>query len=423
MPRIISLRNCALVLCCTLLAVPVVSGQQAWANGTQRPVAGPVHFYFCASNQIGRGQTAYISNIFAAYQQNSKSQMESEYLKFLMKRYSYPSRNTGCFDGYRTQEEARTARQTRIEQFGQIKDKVVETPWTYSAALSDNKIHPQPMRVSPPPAQGRYTAAVQTQSRASARPPAPTTPARARANTPAAAPVRSKAALSSDAELNKAEREAEAQLLKDPNLYWRVGHEPATNSDVESTDVAAGRFLFNDGGLLDVTAACFRNGIRMLFLLSNRKGKSPEFDMYTDPSASDPSDDQMVEVRIRVDGGKVHVAKGYPEERNGELFDNYMGLIFYDRGFHQRVYDSNIHNDTTFNVMIDGAIAPLVRQKAQANADDAVATAGGPLSELLSARSIRVELPVKGYAHPVIDLNPQHKVFHQYVADCNARFK
>ncbi len=140
-----------LVLCCTLLAVPVVSGREASANGTQQPVAGPVHFYFCASNQIGVGHTAYISNIFAVSKQNSPP-IESEYLGFLKKRYAYPANQTACFDGYLTQEAVRAARQTRIDQFGQIKDKVVETPWTYSAALSENEIHPQPTRVSSPPA-------------------------------------------------------------------------------------------------------------------------------------------------------------------------------------------------------------------------------------------------------------------------------
>ena len=114
-------------------------------------LTAPVHFYFCASNQIGRGHTAYISNIFAVSKQNSPP-IENEYLGFLKKRYSYPARETACFDGYQTEEEARAARQTRIKQFDQIEDKAVETPWTYSAALSDNEIHPQPTRVPPPPA-------------------------------------------------------------------------------------------------------------------------------------------------------------------------------------------------------------------------------------------------------------------------------
>ncbi len=155
MRRISLLRDCALVLCCTLLVVPIVSGRTAQPPaapaGQGIPTQGQVHFYFCASNQIGRGHTAYISNIFAVSKQNSPP-IENEYLGFLKKRYSYPARETACFDGYQTEEEARAARQTRIKQFDQIEDKVVETPWTYSAALSDDEIHPQPTRVSPPPA-------------------------------------------------------------------------------------------------------------------------------------------------------------------------------------------------------------------------------------------------------------------------------
>ena len=155
MRRISVLRDRALVLCCTLLVVPIVSGRAAQPPaapaGQGIPTQGQVHFYFCASNQIGRGHTAYISNIFAVSKQNSPP-IENEYLGFLKKRYSYPARETACFDGYQTEEEARAARQTRIKQFDQIEDKVVETPWTYSAALSDDEIHPQPTRVSPHPA-------------------------------------------------------------------------------------------------------------------------------------------------------------------------------------------------------------------------------------------------------------------------------
>ena len=151
MRRITCLTDFALALFCMLHCVPIASGQQTSATGTPQPVAGPVHFYFCASNQIGMGHTAYISNIFAVSKQNSPP-IENEYLGFLKKRYSYPANQTACFDGYLTQEAVRAARQTRIEQFEQIKDKVVETPWTYSAALSDSEIHPQPTRVSPPPA-------------------------------------------------------------------------------------------------------------------------------------------------------------------------------------------------------------------------------------------------------------------------------
>ncbi len=145
----------AFAFSCLLLWAPPASGQQGSSTGTPHTTAasrvtGPIDFYFCLSQQIGRGHTAYISNIFAAHQQNSKSQMSSEYLIFLMKRYSYPSRNAGCFGGYRTEEAARAIRQTQIEQFGRIQDKVVETPWKYSAALSEDEIPAQQARVSPP---------------------------------------------------------------------------------------------------------------------------------------------------------------------------------------------------------------------------------------------------------------------------------
>jgi hypothetical protein len=101
------------------------------------PAKPPAHFYVCASNQIGVGHQAYISDAFAVAKQDSPP-IQAEYLLFLQKKYAYPSRDTACFDGYTTLEAAQDARQKRIEQFGNIHDPVIETHWKFSGALPIN---------------------------------------------------------------------------------------------------------------------------------------------------------------------------------------------------------------------------------------------------------------------------------------------
>ena len=125
---------------------------------------------------------------------------------------------------------------------------------------------------------------------------------------------------------------------------------------------------------------------------------------------------------VRIDGGRAHWAQAYPEEKDGKFFLNEMGFIFYDAGLHQRVYDSTLHSNTTFDVRLDGFLSAAVKAKAQADADQAVNTAAGPLSSLINARSVTADLPLQFFLPaPMVDLNPQDKVFHQYVADCNAQ--
>ena len=78
---------------------------------------------------------------------------------------------------------------------------------------------------------------------------------------------------------------------------------------------------------------------------------------------------------------------------------------------------------TTGIPAFDGLLGGIVRQSAQANAQAWQDSAAGPLSELVSARSIRIELPVTTFdPKPVLDLNPQDPALHKFVSDCNAKF-
>ncbi len=62
----------------------------------------------------------------------------------------------------------------------------------------------------------------------------------------------------------------------------------------------------------------------------------------------------------------------------------------------------------------------LIREAARAETNDAAAASGGPLTYLLNAKGIEVELSVEDWEGepPYIDLNPQHPVLHKFVTDC-----
>lgn len=72
---------------------------------------------------------------------------------------------------------------------------------------------------------------------------------------------------------------------------------------------------------------------------------------------------------------------------------------------------------------LDGLLGGIVKQTAQSNAQTWQSNSADPLSDLVNARSIRVELPVTTFdPKPLLDLNPQDPVLHKFVSDCNAKF-
>ena len=98
-------------------------------------------------------------------------------------------------------------------------------------------------------------------------------------------------------------------------------------------------------------------------------------------------------------------------------------MLFYEPGTFDRAVRDQQNSVTTGIAAFDGLLGGLVRQSAQANAQAWQDSAAGPLSDMISARSIRIELPVTTFdPKPVLDLNPQDPVLHKFVSDCNAKF-
>ena len=210
-----------------------------------------------------------------------------------------------------------------------------------------------------------------------------------------------------------------------PILGWGMKSEKDALTDEVTTKPTATRFIpGSDGklqGYVTASAYCTNNGVSVFFLAgAGDKDPVPSFPWYTDSSRDD---DQVADVRIRVDTRAVHVAQGFPQIENRQRYTNTLGLLFYEPGTFDRAVRDQQDSVTTGIPAFDGLLGGLVRQSAQANAQAWQDSAAGPLSDLVSARSIRIELPVTTFdPKPVLDLNPQDPVLHKFVSDCNAKF-
>ena len=227
--------------------------------------------------------------------------------------------------------------------------------------------------------------------------------------------------------VDQAERSVDAAFAKatNPILGWGMKSEKDALTDEVTTKPTATKFIpGTDGklqGYVTASAYCSNNGVSVFFLAgAGEKDPVPSFPWYTDSSRDD---DQVADVRIRVDTRAVHVAQGFPQIENRQRYTNTLGLLFYEPGTFDRAVRDQQNSVTTGIPAFDGLLGGLVRQSAQANAQAWQDSAAGPLSDLVSARSIRIELPVTTFdPKPVLDLNPQDPVLHKFVSDCNAKF-
>ncbi len=97
---------------------------------------------------------------------------------------------------------------------------------------------------------------------------------------------------------------------------------------------------------------------------------------------------------------------------------NDLGLLFYDAATRQRAERGAL----TGVRELDSVLGALFQQTNQRIVESWLRTTAGSLASLLTAQSIRVELPIEGLENNLeLDLNPQDKVLHALAADCNAR--
>jgi hypothetical protein len=209
-------------------------------------------------------------------------------------------------------------------------------------------------------------------------------------------------------------------------MHWHMVTKTDALSGESSTDPTALKFVAGANGklqgLVSTKAYCSRNGVSVFFLADVSDGDSkPSFPWYSDPSRGD--DEQITDVRLRVDGRAVHVAQGFPNVEGHQLYTNTLGLLFYEPHTAQRAVDDQTNRVTTGMPALDGLVAGVAKQAAQSTVQTWQSSAAGPLSDLVNARSIRVELPVTTFdPKPLLDLNPQDPVLHKFVTDCSAKF-
>jgi hypothetical protein len=239
----------------------------------------------------------------------------------------------------------------------------------------------------------------------------------------AAAAVRDNA---SDAD--KAEQNVDKSLAKltSPTMTWAMKSQKDALSDEVTTNPSSLKYVAGANGKLQgfvtTTAYCSSNGVSIFFLASaGSNDPVPTFSWYTDDSSRDG--EQIADVRLRVDERSVHVAQGFPNKDGHNLYTNTLGLLFYEPHTYERSVRDQQNNVNTGIPALDGMLGGVVKQAAQANARNWQDSSAGPLSDLINARRIRVELPVPTFdPKPVLDLNPQDPVLHKFVSECNAKF-
>lgn len=209
-------------------------------------------------------------------------------------------------------------------------------------------------------------------------------------------------------------------------FHWHMEKKTDELSGEVSTDPGSMKLIAGANGklqgLVSVRAYCSRNGVSVFFLADAGEGDpKPSFPWYADDSRG--GDEQITDVRIRVDDRSVHVAQGFPNVEGHQLYTNTMGLLFYEPHTADRAVQDQTNRVTTGLPALDGLVGGIAKQAAQSNAQTWQSNSAGPLSDLVNAHSIRVELPVTTFdPKPVLDLNPQDPVLHKFVSDCNAKF-
>jgi ankyrin repeat protein len=217
-----------------------------------------------------------------------------------------------------------------------------------------------------------------------------------------------------------------ANKASGPLFQWHMDKKTDALSGDVSTQPAATKVIAGANGkpqgFVSVAAYCSRNGVSIFFQADpGDKEPAPSFPWYSDESRGD--DEQITDVRLRVDDRPVHVAQGFPNVDGHQVYTNTLGLLFYEPHTAERAENDQVNRVTTGLPALDGLVRGAAKQAAQSNVQSWQSSAAGPLSDLVNARSIRVELPVTTFdPKPLLDLNPQDPVLHKFVTNCNAKF-
>jgi hypothetical protein len=179
-------------------------------------------------------------------------------------------------------------------------------------------------------------------------------------------------------------------------LTWQIRDVTDKMTDVTSRKALSGG-VFDDGISLEASATCDKIGVEFAFD-TFRDHKPAQFAWQEDEIA----------LRARIDGGAVRTARAKAE------YNNEVKIAFYDPAVAERLIRA-----ATPSADRDNPIAgPFNSMMGNAALNVIEAAAAGKLSELGSARSIRVELPLANGNAYVVDLNPQDHALGSIVRQC-----
>lgn len=239
--------------------------------------------------------------------------------------------------------------------------------------------------------------------------------------TPAKTPAKAGAAdLDAKTKQDLDNLEKDEKELTNPVLAWKLATKKDPRTGGSSAHPTASTFLNDDGDQIDVTASCNQNGVSVFFVLDTLADlKAPSFEWHHDPNTT--NGDPITDVHLNADG-KQHVATGYPDDDQDKLYNNSAGVFFYAPSLAQTASAARQRQSAT-GTPLDGLLGPLVKQAADAEAEQAAADSAGPVTDLLNAHSIRAYLSIVNYDdRPYVELSPQDPVLHKFVADCAAHF-
>ncbi len=271
-----------------------------------------------------------------------------------------------------------------------------------SAPPTANTTQPKPPAATPPApssrAQGTQTASAQRPG----TPPANQSGAKPAAGGPP--PTESKPP-------NFAVLKWEMKTLEDP-ATGRSSPHPSAHTFLDS----------NHYDLIDARVSCNRNGMSVFFI----NGGS-YLDLQASPLAfawyRDNYNEWASDVVVKADGVS-HTAKGFPNEESDKLYSNQLGIFFYkpDLAIQQTFATERQIRTGTGLDSLGSLFDSIVRKAAETDANDAAAKSAGPLTDLLNAKSIRVEFSLRDRNDkPYLELNPQDAVLHKFVSECASK--
>ena len=241
-------------------------------------------------------------------------------------------------------------------------------------------------------------------------------------NGPAASQAKAATSAKQQADIQKALDDLD-KIDKDsrnPVLKWELSQVKDPRVGGSSLHPVAQTFL-NDQDTIDAAVSCNQKGMSVFLKMNSyTSADAPAFVWYQD----DVEKSWVSQVQVSADG-RSHTAKAFPDEDKDKLYSNSLGIFFYKPDLaKQEAREEELQARSAFG--FDAGADLLIRPRIpaiQADLEDAAASSGGPVTDLLNAKTLRVDFSIQGWkGRHYVDINPQDPVLHKFVTECAAHF-